>query len=276
VSFGAKRSAAQRPFAKFARDFQMFAAAVLVAALCPQPAVAQMASRSICIGSCVDSGDIKNNSVTGADIKNNSVTGADIKNNSVAGADIKNNSITSTDIKNGQVKRADIADRAVDSAKIANITRAVSLPATGLSYQVGTNIITPSANGLRWKRNFSGNARLSILKPADYAGGDARVRIFFLTTTATAGAVDFFIRPDSFNAGNVFTEISPVGAPAVLVLGAGPPGTFGKFYEQAFPVPKERITKNWWTINIQRAGQESSYFDDVIVMSVALEYRAIQ
>jgi hypothetical protein len=94
-----------------------------------------------------------------------------------------------------------------------------------------------------------------------------------LTTTATPGVVDFFIRPDSFNSSEEFRDIINLDAPGISVSGQS---GFGILYEQRFIVPEEWLSGDWWTSNIQRESAESTYTDDVILTSVALEYRAGQ
>jgi len=48
---------------------------------------------------------------------------------------------------------------------------------------------------------------------------------------------------------------------------------FGTFYEQEIKIPKDRLTKDWWFISIQRnSTHDNPYPDDVHVYSVALEF----
>ncbi len=77
----------------------------------------------------VNSGDVKNNSLTSADVKNNTLTSADVKQNSLKAEDLAagsvgtseliDGSVTSTDIKNGTIGSSDLANGSVTASKIA-------------------------------------------------------------------------------------------------------------------------------------------------------------
>ena len=152
----------------------------------------------------------------------------------------------------------------------AQEVRTLSIPAHALSVAPSGTIITPTALGLQWQRNFQAGARFFVHRPSDYSGGDVTFSIFFQTTSETAGVVDFFIRPDSFNSGEGFEDIINLSASGVSVSGrAG----FGTLYEQQFTIPASRLAGDWWTSNIQREGETSTYMDDVIVLAVALQYQ---
>jgi len=53
--------------------------------------------------------------INSGDIKNNSITGKDIKKNSVKGSDIKNKSLTGTDVQDGSLGAADLAAGTLDA-----------------------------------------------------------------------------------------------------------------------------------------------------------------
>lgn len=152
-----------------------------------------------------------------------------------------------------------------------NTIRSVSFPANGLNYANSSSVFSNDNNGLRWTNSFSGSAKIAIRKPADYAGGSVRFYIFFLTTSSTAGTVIFFIRPNSFDSGDDFTDIINLPTNSVSVSGSG---GFGKLYEQTYQIPSNRLQKDWWNISIQRSSNNNTYTDDVIVHSVTLEYSA--
>lgn len=106
------------------------------------------------------------------------------------------------------------------NAANAQSSRTISIPARALSFASSDTTITPDAIGLRWRRNFRSTARFFIRRPRDYAGGNVTFRIFFRTTSATSGVVDFFIRPDSFDPREGFTDTSSLGAPGARVAGS--------------------------------------------------------
>ena len=77
----------------------------------------------------INSGDVKNNSLTSADVKNNTLTSADVKQNSlkaedlaaksVGASELTDGSVTGTDLKNATVGSADLANGSVTASKIA-------------------------------------------------------------------------------------------------------------------------------------------------------------
>ncbi|WP_143308632.1 hypothetical protein [Candidatus Entotheonella palauensis] len=157
----------------------------------------------------------------------------------------------------------------INAADAQQFRRTISIPAHALSISPSGTIITPNSLGLQWQHNFRQVARFFIQSPPDYAGGDVTLSIFFQTTSATLGIVDFFIRPNSFNSGEGFRDIDSLSTSGLSVAGREGSGTL---YEQRIPIPADRLTGNWWTSGIQREGSDSTYTDDVIVLSVALEY----
>ena len=93
--------------------------------------------------------------------------------------------------------------------------------------------------------------------------------IFFQTTTATAGVVDFFIRPRSFNSGDGYADIASISSGGTSVSGTSGAGTL---YQQDFTIPAARFANNWWLVSIQRQGSNETYVDNVRVLSVSLQY----
>lgn len=125
-------------------------------------------------------------------------------------------------------------------------------------------------NGLRWSATFVGGARIDMKAPGDYAGNGAELSIAFSTTTPDSGFASFFIRPESYNAGDSYP--SPISITTDYVAVAGE-----LVYVQTFDIPSGRLEGNWWHISIQRIGADSinnpeTYDDDLVVHSVALEY----
>lgn len=160
-------------------------------------------------------------------------------------------------------------------ATVANLalTRTISIPAFALTFNAVGSPVTADGAGLRWAFNFSGGANLTTKAPADYAGGDVVFYIFFQTTTATSGVVDFFIRPTSYNSGDSTLDPGSVSCTSVEVAGAS---GFGTVYEQSCNIVASRLSEGWWTTSMQRQGSSATYVDDVIVRGVAFEYPAIQ
>ncbi|MGC9344188.1 MAG: hypothetical protein ACP5E3_15910, partial [Bacteroidales bacterium] len=147
--------------------------------------------------------------------------------------------------------------------------KSVSFPANSLAITPGGSIITPNVYGLQWQQNYRNAASLTLKKPAEYTGGDVELSLFFMTSTDTEGIVNFFIRPNSFSSGDGLTDIPSIKNDGVKVNGKE---GFGTLYEQTFIIPADRFEKDWWRIAIQREGSNSTYTDDVMVMSVALTY----
>lgn len=108
-----------------------------------------------------------------------------------------------------------------------------------------------------------------IRKPSNYTGGDIWFSILFVTTTSSAGVVDFFIRARSVNHGDGFFDTTGINSTGISVSGEI---GFGTMYEQKFTIPESSLTNDWWIITILRQGLASTYTDAVVVTSVALSY----
>ena len=61
---------------------------------------------------CVNSRDVRTNSLTGADVRDNSLTGGDVADNSLTGADVADNSLTGADVTDNSLTAADLNDEA--------------------------------------------------------------------------------------------------------------------------------------------------------------------
>lgn len=136
----------------------------------------------------------------------------------------------------------------------------------------GQNVIAPQSNGLLWHADYSRDARLMLEKPLDYkAGTDVTCSIIFEVTSATAGTVEFFIRPQSFDMGDV--EFDPMSISAAPLAVAGAVSYGGTIYRQDITIPASRFTKENWLVKIQRAGTPTeTYGDPVLFVSATLEY----
>lgn len=197
---------------------------------------------------------------TGADIANNAIDSDKIVDGSVASADIANNAINSNKIANGSVSAADIADYA----------RTVAYPAYVLSHS--TTNIQPTFAGLRWA-NAGDGAFLIIPRPADWDGtSDVTFRLFFYPTTNTNGNVQFFMRPRVYNVGDTFLDTTGILSSVASV------GLANQYNEMQITVPASRFgTKAWWYLVFQRnTSVTGAYPDDVTIMTVAMNYTAVQ
>ena len=145
----------------------------------------------------------------------------------------------------------------------------ISFPASSLAVDPGGTSIYSEGYGLRWQSTYHGSAALTIKKPDNYTGGDVTFSLFFSTTSGTAGVVDYFLRPTSYNSGDGILDPGSVDGTGVSVSGTS---GFGTVYEQKIIIPASRMGKDWWLVSIQREGSSSTYGDDVILISVALTY----
>jgi hypothetical protein len=166
---------------------------------------------------------------------------------------------------------ATIVDGTLTSADIQDITRKISFPAQALNHEPGT-IIQDKGPGLLWQQNYASGAYLTLSRPVDWDGtSNVTMRLYFFTTTSTAGYVDFFIRPRAYNHGDTWGDTSSLSGTPVYV------SSIYAIREQRFSIPASRFgSKNLWVITIQRQGSGSTYPDDVYLMSVELEYNAVR
>jgi hypothetical protein len=187
-----------------------------------------------------------------------------------------NNSRINRNITDIGVNAGNIAGNASEIAALTSalsnleIVRTISIPARAMAYS-GLTPISTDGSGLLWSFTYSGGASLTIKAPADYAGGNVTFHIFFRPTTATAGIVNFFIRPVSYDSGESIFDPGSVNGDSVTVSGSAL-----NIYEQVFTISAARMTKDWWHTGIQRQGTDATYSDDVVVYGVAYEYTAIQ
>jgi len=150
------------------------------------------------------------------------------------------------------------------------IVRTVSIPANAMMY-TAEDPVTQHGLGLEWSNTYSGGTVIAVKAPADYAGDDVMFHIFFYTTTATAGNVSFFLRPNSYNSGGNLFDPGSISGDPVPVSGL-------LVYDQSFTIPANRMTGDWWYTTIQRdsTSPSSTYLDNVVVISSAFDYMAIQ
>ena len=136
-------------------------------------------------------------------------------------------------------------------------------------------LLQVKGDGLLWEATHAGGASVTIKAPTDYAGGDVSFYIFFKTKTATAGKVDFFLRPTSNNSGDGTLDPGSLNNSDGPVDVSGKIG-FGTVYQQSFVIPESRLSEAWWNTTIQREGTGATYPDDVVVRGIAFEYQAVQ
>ena len=149
--------------------------------------------------------------------------------------------------------------------------RTISFPASVLSHSPTIDTVVTHYSGLLWQQNDNEVALLIIKRPADYAGGEIAMHILFVPTTETEGVVDFYLLESSFNTGTQTQRL-----PETL-NGASVPKSQALHYQQTFTLnPSTMIAYEWWRFAINRKGIESTYSDDVVVYSVAIEYSTVQ
>jgi hypothetical protein len=168
---------------------------------------------------------------------------------------------TGADIVNGSVTSDDIQDR----------RQTISFPANALNYRPGS-IINEDAAGLVWAYDDAESAYLIISRPADWDGeSDVEMRLYFLPTITSRGNVHFFVQPRAFNPGDVFEKAEELSDDPVQVL------QMNTVREQVITIPAPFFEEGaLWAISIRRAGWESTYRYDVVLMSVALSYNAVR
>ena len=166
---------------------------------------------------------------------------------------------------------ADIVDGSVSSDDIEDRTETLSFPANALNYEPGT-IIQADGAGLLWQQSFRDSASLTVARPPDWDGdSDVEMHLYFFPKSNVSGNVDFFIRPRAYDPGDRFEDASSLNGDSVKVSEAT------IVHEQTFMIPSERFgLAALWVISIQRQGSQSTYADDVVLMSVALSYNAVR
>jgi hypothetical protein len=151
----------------------------------------------------------------------------------------------------------------------ATTTRTISFPVNALNYLPDESVITQSGNGLTWEPNAVRGAFLIVMRPSDWDGASpVTLTIWFYPQTDTAGFVDFFIRPRSFDVGDSLYDSVPVSASPVAVSG------LYVMHKQEFTIPASKLQNELWYIAIQNGGSETTYPDAVQVLSVGLTYTA--
>jgi len=78
---------------------------------------------------CVNSRDVRNNSLTGADVRNNTLTAADVADNSLTGADVADSSLTAADLNDEAGADFASSDQTVALTITDQTVRAVTITA---------------------------------------------------------------------------------------------------------------------------------------------------
>ena len=152
--------------------------------------------------------------------------------------------------------------------RVSASTSQTALPATGLNFDKTSTIITKFGSGLRWQADFGDTAYYAGPRPLDWNGSsDVELRLYFYPLTATAGKVDFFIRPRAYNPGDSFEDANHVDGNAATV------GQALQVRMESFSIPAATFgNKAEWMISLQRGGAAETYLNDVVLMAVELRY----
>ncbi len=147
-----------------------------------------------------------------------------------------------------------------------------SITANALNYAAGGAVIAQSYHGLLWKPSYMEDAHLTIFRPSDWdTKSNIELRLYFMTGSAGAGNVQFFIRPRDVLLGDDF--VSPV-APAIWNA-AAPVSAMSQIGMQTITIPPDRMQPGWlWAIAIQREAPSETYSGDVQLLAVELRYNS--
>jgi hypothetical protein len=148
--------------------------------------------------------------------------------------------------------------------------RTLAFPAFSLASNPASTNVVRNYEGLRWN-NTSGEAALIIPRPPDWNGtSDIRIRIFFKPMTNTPGTVQFYVRPRVYDPGNTIQETTGVLSELVSV------SDNNQFVQMTINIPAAQFgVKSWWYLLLQRALTTPTYPDEVVILSMAIEYTAI-
>ena len=110
-------------------------------------------------------------------------------------------------------------------------------------------------------------------RPTDWDGTtDVTMRLWFYPYTATAGYVDWFIRPRAWSAGSTVGDVASINGNAPVYVSQA-----NVLKEQFFTIPAARLnTGLMWYITLQRFSSLETYRDDVVLMAVELSYSAVR
>ena len=163
-----------------------------------------------------------------------------------------------------------LAVSAVQEVAAAQL-RSLAFPAFSLAFDPANPNLVHNYDGLRWKFTYSVSANLVLPRPPDWDGAsDIQIRIFFKPTSNTPGTVRFFVRPRVYDPGDTTYDTSGVFSELVSV------SNVSQFSQMTITIPATRFgTKSWWYLVIQRDSPTPTYPDEVVILSMAIDYTAI-
>jgi hypothetical protein len=156
------------------------------------------------------------------------------------------------------------------AASTGALVHSLVFPAFALASDPASTIVTRTYDGLRWKFQ---NAAVNLVmpRPPDWDGTSAiQIRMLFKPMTSTSGTVQFFVRPRVYDPGDSFRDVPGIASELVPVSIANQCG------QMSISIPAARFgTKSWWYLVFQRDITTATYPDDVVILSVAIQYNAL-
>ncbi len=222
----------------------------------------------------VDNADVADGALSPAKITGTAWTGTNDGAGSGLNADLLDSQQASAFASSSHTHTGtDIADGTVTSADIEDFSRTIGFPANALNYEAAGSYITQFATGLTWQFHYAQPAYLTIPRPADWDGtSDVIMHLYFVPTTNTTGYVQFFIRPRAKDPGDYNSDASSIADDPVYLS-----GSYNIVQEQVISIPASSFgSKALWIIAMQRDGSEATYPDDITLLSVALDYKAVR
>jgi len=146
--------------------------------------------------------------------------------------------------------------------------RSVHFPARSLAYGATDTGVTPDGLGLIVSSSAN-SLRVLLRRPADYAGGDASVTIVFAPLISISGVVDFEVQHSGNDCNGTRFQHVTLNAAGVVV------SDNERLHCQTFTVAAAALDYDVWSAVFQRAGSDSTYTDDLRVLSVDWEYSAL-
>jgi len=167
------------------------------------------------------------------------------------------------------IRASEVNENFAELAAALEGAKTLSFTARSFSHNPASAIIEDDYAGLLWAANFAEPATLVLTAPADWDGTSAvTLDLYFFPTTASGGAVSFFIRPRAYDVGDLWVDGASLGGPAVVAVE-------DVLTKQTFTIPAARFgTGELWYITVQREGAGETYNDEVRFVGAALTYQA--
>lgn len=216
--------------------------------------------------------DLLNNSITGDKIADGTITGADLAINLINSASIIDLSVQTSDLADDAVTTSKIADETITADDVLDHTQILSFCANALNYDDdAAPIIQDSSRGLVWQQDWSRSVSLCLQQPLYWdLESNVTMHLYFKSNNTANGDVQFFIRPRAYDMGDSYSDSGSISGDVVSVTAGN------TIYKQSIEIPATSFgSEELWFITIQRQGSSSTYTDDVVLMSVALEYTAM-